>query len=65
MKNNRKKLLFWMVIDTCISFALGGAMIYFGEKLIGSLFFIFTIIQIILVILQIRTQQNNKWGSFE
>ena len=49
-----------MIIETCISFALGGMLIYFGEKLIGSLFFIFTIIQIILVILQNKNSTNSN-----
>ena len=60
MEHNRKRLYFWMIIETCISFALGGMLIYFGEKLIGSLFFIFTIIHIILVILQNKNSTNSN-----
>lgn len=54
MENDRKKLFFCMAIETCIYFAIGGSLIYFGEILFGSLFCIFAVFKMFFVMLQIK-----------
>jgi hypothetical protein len=60
MENDRKKLFFCIAIETCIYFAIGGSLIYFGEILFGSLFCIFAVFKIFFVILQIKKRNKQQ-----